>query len=175
MPNINLLEKLESFSSRAEEFFRQIQRATDISADDEFELDYLVDAVDRNLTKISAIVSRWNTNSNPGKKVKSSFKNHEDSESRPQEFCSVTLARTAGVKNNVSNGDMCLVIEHGVSDKIKEIDVKNTGEKDDIFQAANSVNEYLKSQLDVNFDAESDAETIPDDVDEYQKISPKVC
>lgn len=183
MLNSDLLEKLESFSSRAEEVFLQIQQATEISVDDELELHYLVDTVDRNLTKISTIVSCFDKGSNLGNKVKSSLRNYEvHSENQPQECCSDSLACMARVENNSPKGVRCNVNGHGVLDEIPETDFKNTGEDinekadDNMLLAENNINKCPKSQLDMNFDSENVVKTIADDDDdEYQKIFNKVC
>src|SRR5688572_33324741 len=63
MTSKSLLNKLRSFPSQAEEIFLLFRRAGEISADDEFEMDYLVDAVERNLKKLHAIVKRYEQSS----------------------------------------------------------------------------------------------------------------
>lgn len=182
MPSSSLLEKLESFSSRAKEVFLQIQRATKISTNDELELHYLVDTVDRNLTKISAIVSCCDKGSSPANKVISGLKNYEvDSENQPQEYSSDSLTRMARVENNGSKDEGHKDNEHGVLNEIHKIDFQNTGEDirektdESMLLVSNNINKCLKSQFDMNYDSESDVKTIADDDDEYQKILNKVC
>ena len=63
MANRSLLNKLGSFPSQAEEIFLLFRRAGEVSADDEFEMDYLVDAVERNLKKLHTIVKRYEKSS----------------------------------------------------------------------------------------------------------------
>lgn len=90
MTNKSLLNKLKGFPSQAEEIFLLFRRAGEVSADDEFEMDYLVDAVDRNLKKLHTIVKRYEQSS---------------TEFEPNQTAEKQHSRNTQVKSEITNND----------------------------------------------------------------------